>query len=51
MPPEQFWRLHPLEFWWIADARRPPKMYGHLTEDEMADLYEELKQMGLVKHG
>lgn len=44
MAPEQFWRLTPLEFWWIADARRPKKMYGNMTEDEVAELYEEMEQ-------
>lgn len=50
MTPEQFWRLHPLEFWWLVDARRPVKMYGSMPEHEMADLYEELEEAGLI-HG
>jgi hypothetical protein len=40
MKPRDFWALHPLEFHWIAEARRVPKMYGALTESEVADLYE-----------
>jgi hypothetical protein len=45
MPPAQFWKLHPVEFWWQVDARRPKKMYGSLTENEVADLYEEMNAM------
>lgn len=48
MTPEQFWRLHPLEFWWIVDARKPPKRYGSLSENDVAELHEELKDMGLL---
>lgn len=34
----------------MYDARRPVKKYGSLTEHEMADLYEELKDLGYI-HG
>ena len=42
MSPRDFWRMHPIEFWWLVDARRPKKMYGDMSEDEVAELYEEL---------
>ena len=38
--PKDFWRLTPREVWWLAEAKRPPKMYGSLTESEVRDLYE-----------
>jgi hypothetical protein len=25
--------------WWLIEAKRPPKMYGSLTESEVRDLY------------
>lgn len=44
MPPEQFWRLNPLEFWWLVDARRPQKLIGGFTEDELEVLYAEMEE-------
>lgn len=41
MSPAEFWELHPDEIWWILDARRPAKMYGKMTEDEVRKIYEE----------
>lgn len=32
--------MHPEEFWWLVEANQPPKMYGTMTEDEVAELYE-----------
>jgi hypothetical protein len=40
LKPAEFWDLHPLEFWWLVKARRPVRMYGSLTEHDMAELYE-----------
>jgi hypothetical protein len=39
MSPEQFWALHPIEFWWLCEAKKPPRMYGRLTEAEAAECY------------
>lgn len=44
MTPEQFWRLNPVEFWWMLDARRPRKKYGSLSEDDVAELYDFLTE-------
>lgn len=41
MKPAEFWSLHPREFWWIAEARKPVKMYGSMTEAEVSSIYEE----------
>lgn len=43
MRPKEFWRLHPTEFWWLVEAKRPPTMYGDLTEDDAADLLDMLE--------
>jgi hypothetical protein len=41
MRPKDFWRLRPIEFWWLLDAKRPPKMYGSMTEQQVAQIYME----------
>lgn len=41
MTPDQFWRLTLREFWWLVEANRKPKMYGDLTEEQVAELYED----------
>ena len=38
--------MHPTELWWLIDGKRPPKMYGSLTEDDVLDLYDELEAAG-----
>lgn len=40
MRPKDFWALHPVEFWWLVEARRKEKMYGSLTETEVAELHK-----------
>lgn len=37
----EFWQLHPVELHWLLDAKKPVKMYGDMTELEVALLYEE----------
>lgn len=52
MRPRDFWALYPDEFWWLADARKPPKTYaGGLSEADVADLYEDLKRQGAFQNG
>lgn len=41
MTPSQFWAMHPTEIHWVLEAIRPVKMYGNMTEDEVAEIYEE----------
>jgi hypothetical protein len=38
--------MHPTEFWWLADAKTPPKRYGSMAESDVAELYEEMKKWG-----
>ena len=38
---DAFWALHPTEFWWLAEAHKPVKMYGSMTEDDVAEIYQE----------
>lgn len=33
--------MHPTEIWWLLDFHKPVKMYGSMTEDEVAAIYEE----------
>ena len=35
MAPSEFWAITPTEFWLIYAAKKPPKMYGKLSEDEV----------------
>lgn len=39
--------MHPAELWWLIEAKRPPKMYGSMTENEVASLYEDMKAKGV----
>lgn len=41
LKPSEFWSLSPLELWWLLEAKQPPKMYGSMTEDQVAQIYEE----------
>jgi hypothetical protein len=41
MTAEQFWRLSPTELWWWVEAKRPVRMYGRMTEDEVRQIYDE----------
>jgi hypothetical protein len=31
--------MHPTEFWWLFDQRKPVKMYGRMTEAEVEEIY------------
>jgi hypothetical protein len=30
-----------VEFWWLVAARRPRRMYGDMSEDDVRQIYEE----------
>jgi hypothetical protein len=32
--------MTPTEIFWLIEAKQPPKMYGKMTEDEVAELYD-----------
>lgn len=41
--------MHPTEFWWLAEAKKPPKVYaGGLTEPDVAEIHAGLKSMGAL---
>jgi hypothetical protein len=42
MRPKDFWGMHPEEFWWLFEIKRPVKMYGSMTEDDVAALYNDM---------
>jgi hypothetical protein len=33
--------MTPRELWWLFEAKKPVKMYGKMTEDEVRQIYEE----------
>lgn len=33
--------MHPTEYYWLAETRKPKKMYGNMTEEEVAAIYAE----------
>jgi hypothetical protein len=37
--PDECWALQ-----WLAEAHKPVKMYGQMSEDEVADIYREAQQ-------
>lgn len=41
MRPKDFWRLSREEFEWLVDAKKPVKMYGKMTESEVAEIYND----------
>lgn len=45
MRPLDFWRMHPVEFWWQYEARRPPKTFPSMTEEEAEECLD------LLLHG
>jgi hypothetical protein len=38
--------MSPSELWWYVEAKLPPRMYGSMTEEQVAALYEEMKDAG-----
>lgn len=41
MSPSEFWAMQPVEICWLLEAKRPPVMYGSMTEAEVKQIYEE----------
>jgi len=35
--------MHPTEFYWLLEAKKPQKMYGPFTEEQAEELYQELE--------
>lgn len=35
--PSEFWRMHPVEFWWLVEAKCP-----QAADDKWSSLYEML---------
>lgn len=42
-----FWAMHPAEFWWLADARRPRGM----SDDDVAAIWDDLRAQGVDLSG
>jgi hypothetical protein len=42
--PSEFWLMCPVEFWLVYAAKKPPKMYGRLSEDEVERLTDFLDE-------
>jgi hypothetical protein len=49
--PEQFWRLHPTEFWWLLEANKPERVYQgkkhSLSSSEADGILADLRSKGL----
>ena len=41
MTRSEFWDCHPIELWWLLEAKKPVKMYGNMTEYEVKEIYED----------
>lgn len=39
-----FWQMHPREFWWTAEAMRPPRYLSGLTEAEYRECQREVEE-------
>jgi len=33
--PLDFWAMSVQDWWWLHDAKKPPKMYGSITESDV----------------
>jgi hypothetical protein len=40
--------MTPEEFWWFAEWKMDIRMYGSLTEDDCEDLYQLMKNHGVI---
>ena len=40
--------MTPKELFWLIDAKRPRKRYGHLSEEEVDELIEDAKANGVL---
>lgn len=50
MTPEQFWRLHPVEFWWWVEAEKGKRVYGkkhQLSGADVETILRDLRAKGL----
>lgn len=50
MSPSEFWRLHPTEFFWQAEAHKArldaqKKAKGTITEDEATEMLDDLRRL------
>jgi hypothetical protein len=34
--------------WWLIEGKRPPTMYGSLTENEVAELHGWMREQGYL---
>jgi hypothetical protein len=49
--PDQFWRLHPQEFWWLLDAHKAKRVYQgkrhSITGADVEGILADLKAKGI----
>lgn len=38
--------MHPREFWWLVEARKPVTAYGKSNSREIADIYDDMVALG-----
>jgi len=43
IPPSEFWRMTPQEWWWVYDAKVGEPRYGQMPESLVEELYEMLE--------
>lgn len=41
--PSEFWAMRVREWWWLYEDKRPRERYGRLSEDQVAELYDDLE--------
>lgn len=44
MRPAEFWNAHPIELWWLVEAKKPKPYYSGLTEEEYEDCCKEIEE-------
>lgn len=50
MTPDQFWRLNPVEFWWLLDAHKGKRVYGkkhQISGHDVDGILKDLRAKGL----
>lgn len=54
MSPSEFWSLHPLEFFWQAEAHKErldaqKRAKGTITEEEATEMLDDLRRLRVSK--
>lgn len=43
--------MHPDEVWWLVEAKKPPKRFGSLVESDLEALADDMRELGVLRHG